>query len=158
MIICPNCGTENLQGMLYCKACGIALVAIPLGTRQLESSEGRGTTDTLSSDGVLILQIEDDDQPLMVQIRQEVILGRTSDQNDGRSYINLTNYGADERGVSRIHARLLRDEKAVYLKDLESTNGTRLNGELIPASVEKRLRDGDEITLGKLKLFIYFKT
>ena len=48
----------------------------------------------------------------------------------------MTPYGADDLGVSRRHARLLRDQKAVYLTDLNSTNGTRLNGESLPSSVE----------------------
>jgi pSer/pThr/pTyr-binding forkhead associated (FHA) protein len=103
------------------------------------------------------LQIENQDMPLHVQMRNEVIFGRVTEQSDQTTYINLTPYGAEEAGVSRRHARLLRDDKAIFLMDLNSTNGTRLNGESLAASVEKRLRDGDEITLGRLKVYVYFK-
>jgi hypothetical protein len=158
MQLCPHCGTENFEGVIFCERCGIALVPVPLATRQLPGAGASGGTDLLSSEGVLILQLDEDQAPLMVQIRHEVILGRVSEQTESSTSINLTPYGADELGVSRRHARLLRDDQAVYLMDLRSTNGTRLNGEPLPLSVEKRLRDGDEITLGRLKMYVYFKT
>lgn len=157
MQICPHCGHNNMEGIVYCAQCGIALQAVPLTTRQLGGDDIQGGTDTLGNDDVLMLQVDTNAPPIMVQIRNEVILGRTTDQAPGTTYINLTEFGGDQHGVSRRHARLLRDNKAVYLMDLNSTNGTRLNGEPLPASVERRLRDGDEIMLGRLRLYIYFK-
>lgn len=157
MQLCPHCGKDNMEGVVYCERCGVALVEIPLSTRQLEDDGVSGGTDELSMEGVLILQVGDDEKPILVQIRQEVILGRLSEASDTTTYINLSPYGADDMGVSRQHARLLREGSAVYLMDLESTNGTRLNGEPLPTSVEKRLRDGDEITLGRLKVYVFFK-
>jgi hypothetical protein len=158
MQICPHCGTENLEGMIYCQSCGVALGAVSLSTRQLEDEDyPQGGTDKLGAENVLILQLEDDAMPIVVQIRDEIILGRVTEQGDNVTYINLTPYGADEVGVSRRHARLLRDHKSVYLMDLKSTNGTRLNGEPLSPSVERQLRDGDEIMLGRLRLYIYFK-
>jgi hypothetical protein len=158
MQICPHCGTENLEGMIFCQSCGVALGAVALSTRQLESDEQRGGTDRLGAENVLVLQLEDDEIPIMVQIRDEIILGRMTEQGDNVTYINLTPYGAEDMGVSRRHARMLRDHKSVYLMDLKSTNGTKVNGEPLSPSVEKRLRDGDEIMLGRLRIYVYFKT
>jgi hypothetical protein len=75
MQICPHCGTENLEGMIFCQSCGVALGAVALSTRQLESDEQRGGTDRLGAENVLVLQLEDDEVPIMVQIRDEIILG-----------------------------------------------------------------------------------
>jgi pSer/pThr/pTyr-binding forkhead associated (FHA) protein len=47
--------------------------------------------------------------------------------------------------VSRIHARIVRTGGGHLLVDLESTNGTLLNGEEIH---EETLRDGDLIQVG----------
>ncbi|HLS90282.1 MAG TPA: DUF3662 and FHA domain-containing protein [Limnochordia bacterium] len=47
--------------------------------------------------------------------------------------------------VSRRHARLLYQDESWWIEDLQTTNGTRLNG--VPIRRE-RLRDGDEITVG----------
>jgi pSer/pThr/pTyr-binding forkhead associated (FHA) protein len=158
MQICPHCGTENLEGMLYCQKCGVALGPVPISTRQLPDYEGHGGTDLLGADNVVILQVGNDETPILIQVRSEVVFGRVTEQSDTTTYINLTPYGADDLGVSRRHARLLRDGKAVYLMDLNSTNGTLLNGETLPASVEKRLRDGDEIMMGRMRVYVYFKT
>jgi pSer/pThr/pTyr-binding forkhead associated (FHA) protein len=51
----------------------------------------------------------------------------------------------DER-VSRFHLKIQEDQEKVVLTDLESTNGTKVNGEEIQLRI---LRYGDVITLGK---------
>jgi pSer/pThr/pTyr-binding forkhead associated (FHA) protein len=51
----------------------------------------------------------------------------------------------DER-VSRFHAKVQQDQGDLILTDLESTNGTRVNGNLISIH---RLRHGDCVTLGR---------
>lgn len=54
----------------------------------------------------------------------------------------------DER-VSRFHAKVQEDQGQVVLTDLDSTNGTRVNGE----SVQLRLlRPGDRVSLGRSTL------
>src|SRR5262249_43719673 len=51
----------------------------------------------------------------------------------------------DER-VSRFHAKVQLDDSDIILTDLESTNGTRVNGSVIQI---RRLRPGDRITVGR---------
>ncbi len=51
--------------------------------------------------------------------------------------------------VSGKHAELVVDEKGVLLRDLGSTNGTRINGERIS---EKRLNGGDRVMFGSVDL------
>ena len=54
----------------------------------------------------------------------------------------------DER-VSRFHVKLQEDGGRVVLTDLDSTNGTRVNGRPVSARV---LRPGDQIALGRCLL------
>ena len=56
-----------------------------------------------------------------------------------------------EPGVSRLHARVYAEHGVYMLDDLESANGTRLNGERVAASSEV-LRDGDYISVGQTTL------
>jgi pSer/pThr/pTyr-binding forkhead associated (FHA) protein len=154
---CSHCGASNREGVIYCEKCGIAITVIPLTTRQLGDAGMSSGTSQLGDEGAVILQVENFDTPITIQLRQEVILGRLADQGDGKTYVNLTSFNADQMGVSRRHARLLRDRRSVYLMDLNSTNGTRLNGQPLPNAIERRLRDGDVIDLGKLKIYVYFK-
>jgi pSer/pThr/pTyr-binding forkhead associated (FHA) protein len=51
----------------------------------------------------------------------------------------------DER-VSRYHAKVQLDASDLILTDLESTNGTRVNGNVVQI---RRLRIGDRITVGR---------
>jgi pSer/pThr/pTyr-binding forkhead associated (FHA) protein/outer membrane protein assembly factor BamB len=54
----------------------------------------------------------------------------------------------DDLDVSRRHAEFSVTAQGVLLKDLGSTNGTRVNGEKI---TERMLQNGDEISLGAVK-------
>jgi pSer/pThr/pTyr-binding forkhead associated (FHA) protein len=52
-----------------------------------------------------------------------------------------------EATISRAHAAIGYDENGFYVQDLESTNGTLVNG----AAVERqRLKTDDEIQMGRL--------
>src|ERR1700747_3520505 len=51
----------------------------------------------------------------------------------------------DER-VSRFHAKVQQDGDDVILTDLESTNGTRVNGNVVQI---RRLRFGDCVCMGR---------
>jgi pSer/pThr/pTyr-binding forkhead associated (FHA) protein len=51
--------------------------------------------------------------------------------------------------VSREHAELTRDFDGITLKNLESKNGITVQGQIVQ---QRRLRDGDELVLGKTRL------
>ncbi|MGD2117429.1 MAG: FHA domain-containing protein [Chromatiales bacterium] len=55
----------------------------------------------------------------------------------------------DENLVSARHARIFQKNGRVYIDDMSSTNGTRVNGERIN---EARLQTGDQISIGNYKL------
>ena len=57
----------------------------------------------------------------------------------------------DHPGVSREHARLFEREGAILIADLNSSNGTFLNGEKVSRAA---LKAGDEIRLGKAVLSV----
>lgn len=52
------------------------------------------------------------------------------------------------RKISRKHCCIAQVADYVVVKDLQSTNGIRVNGERLPEGV---LRHGDELTIGNLK-------
>jgi pSer/pThr/pTyr-binding forkhead associated (FHA) protein len=67
----------------------------------------------------------------------EITLGRAGDGNT----VCLA-----ERNVSRRHARFLKANGAVFLEDLGSANGTRVNGERL--ATRRRIRPGDLVQIG----------
>jgi len=56
-----------------------------------------------------------------------------------------------EPTISRAHAAIGWDAEGFFMQDLGSTNGSKLNGQRSPLA---RLKDGDELQLGKLQLRI----
>jgi pSer/pThr/pTyr-binding forkhead associated (FHA) protein len=62
----------------------------------------------------------------------------------GREEGNLLRLN-DER-VSRFHAKIQHDNGEIILTDLESTNGTRVNGNVVQI---RRLRPGDRVGVGR---------
>ena len=78
--------------------------------------------------------------------------GRTFDSTGEKTSIGshpLNDVLLDERTVSRFHCELLVDEKAVWVKDLGSRNGTIVDGVTVK---EAALRNGSLIQLGRVGL------
>lgn len=64
---------------------------------------------------------------------------------------------SSSKEISRRHACIRFDGKEFYLTDMKSTNRTFLNGLELIAEEKHRLKDGDEITVGKQKLIFHRK-
>lgn len=58
----------------------------------------------------------------------------------------------DDPRVSRLHATVTKNEAGVTLRDLESGNGTYVNGHRIQPNTDFKLKDGDQIKLGSCTL------
>lgn len=54
---------------------------------------------------------------------------------------------AEDRYMSRRHLRFICDSGTVFVEDLQSKNGSRLNGRLI--SSRMRVRTGDTLKMGR---------
>jgi pSer/pThr/pTyr-binding forkhead associated (FHA) protein len=84
-------------------------------------------------------------------------MGRRDPEKEVYPQINLERFDALKKGVSRRHAVITRRERGLNLTDLDSANGTYLNGQRLIAHQPRILRDGDEVRLGRLVLCIYFR-
>jgi pSer/pThr/pTyr-binding forkhead associated (FHA) protein len=56
-----------------------------------------------------------------------------------------------EPTISRAHAAIGWDAEGFFMQDLGSTNGSKVNGQRSPLA---RLKDGDDLQLGRLQLRI----
>lgn len=166
MNVCPYCAYDNRPGVLFCEDCGQPLYegapqALP--TRKLEAGVGelaaKATWGTarFGQDAYIIMHVRDAPEPLIIQPAKRTVLGRQDANSPQKPDVDLTPYGALEKGVSRIHAVISRSEGTLTLTDMGSVNGTHLNGQRLLPDEPRVLRDGDEIRLGKLVAHIYFK-
>lgn len=61
-----------------------------------------------------------------------------------------------DRQISRHHARILVSPKGIFLEDLDSKNGTHINGRLISERVP--LHDGDVIQIALAQQFVFLSS
>ncbi|MCS6835609.1 MAG: FHA domain-containing protein [Anaerolineae bacterium] len=93
---------------------------------------------------------------LRAPMSSDLLLGRADPEHDFLPDVDLTNYEGRRLGVSRQHARITTGDNRVTLTDLNSANGSYINGFLLEAERPYRIHDGDRIRLGRLELQVRF--
>jgi pSer/pThr/pTyr-binding forkhead associated (FHA) protein len=167
MIECKECHHLNRNGTLFCEECGKSLVGLPINatipTRAIQadvdeaSAKSTWGTAHVKQGTALVLRFLNDERPLIVPPTRKVVFGRLDAGSTVSPDIDLTPYGAIEKGVSRQHAVIEFSEDTLILLDAGSSNGTFLNGQRLLPNQPRVLRDGDEVRFGKLVAHIYFK-
>jgi hypothetical protein len=97
---------------------------------------------------VTLISTDSANSPLSLEINDEIVIGC----NGARQYIdlNLTEYGAKDKGVSRVHAAIKPTRDSLYLIDKGSTNGTHVGTKRLVADIAHQLNDRDVIAFGNL--------
>jgi pSer/pThr/pTyr-binding forkhead associated (FHA) protein len=91
-----------------------------------------------------------------LHVAQSVILGRKYEGLDVD--VDLTPFNAAEAGVSRQHVMIAPQGNCFIIQDLESRNGTVLNGEKLLPRQPYKLHDGDMVFIGRLAVTIRYVT
>lgn len=139
-------------------------------------NEISGTAGALAMDGIDTMPLEPspeflDDTVLLCAPGDTVLLNgkersyALEPMDGGRAKIVLTGYpfelGKEKKGtgyfgclqdsvISRRHARLVRQGGRHYVMDLNSLNGTTVNGERLTPKVHKELKPGDMLGLAEI--------
>lgn len=113
--------------------------------------------DDLGQPMVLRLDISDAYEPLVVDVHDEMIIGRGDNVTNYTPDIDLTKHGGYRLGLSRRHARLERIDGVLHIIDMGSRNGTHLNGMQLAPETPQPLQNGDEIQLGNLVFRLVFQ-
>lgn len=102
------------------------------------------------------LQVKISGTTLSLDIEQDIHVGRATEDEETPIVLDLGPYGGYQGGVSRHHAVISRIEGSLYIEDLNSTNGTRINGFQLTPKRKYRLRDGDEVEFARLRMVFRF--
>lgn len=102
----------------------------------------------------IALRILQKDQRLIFDMTGPMVVGRMEAHDNIFPDIDLGPYNADELGVSRQHLTLKLDGDRIIVADNKSSNGTLLNDERLEPYADYPIRDGDEITLGLMRVKI----
>ena len=169
---CPACGALNLPGELFCQSCGVVLAPIsaqpPPLPRPLDRQEKTPAPAPVGADlgvrparsGSTISssvrgKLRQRDTGRVCEFptgKPQLLVGRSDIAEGFFPDVDLEPFEGENMGVSRRHALLTTRGDAVYLEDLNSTNFTFLNHQLLVPGQPQMLKDGDIIQLGQLVL------
>jgi pSer/pThr/pTyr-binding forkhead associated (FHA) protein len=169
MPTCPFCRYENVAGVARCVMCYASLLEtapaqVPasltrIGIRVPDQELVRAQTQTRRAVALginsIALYIDNGPDPLILEVTNQAILGRHSPNSNPQPRVDLTPYGAQDRGVSRMHAIIRRTDKGLVLQDLASSNGTWLNGVKLQPYVQMPLKSGDHFQLSQIDIEIF---
>lgn len=77
------------------------------------------------------------------------VIGRSDPQHNTIVEVDVSAFLPNPKLISRRHARIWREGEQYFLQDLESNNGTRLNGRQLQPRERALLCNGDVIVLGR---------
>ncbi len=146
MTTCQECGQENAEGYNLCVRCGHAS---PLANSQPQPTQ-------LVSYAIKFL-VEGEELPLSLVPAQRAIMGRQAPFMLQLPDVDLTAYNAAEHGISRVHAVIDCSRNGLQITDLDSRNGTFVNGEKLHPYNAHILRHSDTVRLGSMSLEVVVK-
>lgn len=158
---CPHCKTAYRLGELICSQCGFAFAPAgktnKIGNADLESIIRTKRVGAAIVEETKPILFHIGKATLTLPVIDPIIVGRGCGiGNSSLPDVDLTPFGADEKGVSRRHLKIVRSYDFAHVADLGSTNGSFLNGFPLLPYQERVLRSGDEVTLGRLTVRVEF--
>ncbi len=162
VLSCPTCALPYCSGAPVCVRCG-ALLIDGSQTQRVNPLDDQGDASLKQPLGDVFvadttpITLEVGERYVILPIVARLVIGRLgSSLNTDPPDVDLNQFSARDKGVSRRHCAITRKGKLVYLCDLGSSNGTRLNGRRLFGDQARLLRAGDELELGRLKLLVRF--
>lgn len=161
-IFCPNCSNQEPQGAIFCSECGTKLIGSDgLSTASIRTTDSRvlqtepppkPAAPIPVSGAQINLHIIRTGQLIPLEGRSDYTIGRVSDGQSILPDIDLAPFDGYSQGVSRLHVTVKLRDGQVFVEDLGSSNGTRINNTKIPSLVDYMIQHGDVISLGRFKI------
>jgi hypothetical protein len=150
---CPSCKLGNDANSIVCRHCGNAL---DLTTPGKVGNANHLVTGLPSPRAGLAVYHVGAITPIAVTEDKEFILGRET-EGGSEKLVDLTGLDGFAMGVSRRHAMVRAVDNSYKLIDLNSSNGTWLNGQILVPTILYDLPSGSNVQLGHLKLVVIYQ-
>lgn len=158
-IACPNCSRPHDVDDRMCQHCGALLISMhtmKFDSAVLSRAERSRRIGSASLTQKKTITFEMGVEQITLPVADCVVVGRATPLPEEQPDVDLEPYLARQFGISRLHLKITRCRDLIYVTDLQSLNGTRLNGLRLQPYQERVLRSGDELTIGRLKLIVNF--
>jgi hypothetical protein len=153
---CPACKLGNDANAVSCKHCGASLDLTSARSNTAEKDVQGSREYSIPSDGVAFY-FSGITTPIAVTADEEFILGRKT-EGDAEPLVDLTNPDGFAMGVSRRHAMVRAVGNGYVIIDLNSSNGTWVDGKILVPTQQYDLPSGGLIQLGRLKLVAIYNS
>ena len=141
-IKCPNCGTSNRSDAKFCHSCGQTLIRLVKPTSPIPDISNKPPPARPAKDGEFKLVVH-----WMGGASQEYRLDKPSLTVGRKSGNDII---VDHHTVSATHLKMDMADGVFTVTDLDSTNGTLINGQRISPGTPQKLDLGDVIRIGDL--------
>jgi hypothetical protein len=170
MIRCPECQIEELEGTLFCSNCGASLLiqgrsastrAKPFIESTVKSPVpaplvGKQARPTKAARKIRFI-IPKSGRQVTLPLSDRLAIGRADPRREIQPDLDLSQDGGAEAGVSRLHAAIVPTAQGFAVMDLESVNGTWVNGYRIPPRLPFAFDNGDELKLGEMVVHAFYE-
>lgn len=166
MVRCSHCNTENFDGTIFCLECGASLLSTAQ-RRETTASLNKAGSDSLSNveelapitipapsmvERAVAFVVINSGRRIRLNANEELLVGRKDNQRGIYPDVDLGLDGGYDAGVSRRHAILAPQAAGFALEDLNSANGTFVNGRRLEPQTPTLISHGDEVKFGTLIL------
>jgi len=132
---CPACHAYFTKAAKYCPHCGMILSRAEEPAPAVQEA---AAAPSAPKDGYIVRTANS--QKIMLNARDTLIVGSARYDCD---------YCIANQLISRRHCEFIRREQNYYIKDLNSSNHTFVNGEQLVPHTEKLLKDKDVIMIAE---------
>lgn len=165
MVKCQFCQAIHVENTIFCSECGYYLLdnsgreTDPLDTLEVDAASQTGDEAKIGAllqqgGESLAIRLKIGPKKREVEMPLNVVthLGRVDAAASVFPEVDLTDDSDVSHGVSRRHARILKQAGTVIVEDMGSINGTFVNGKRLDPYLPEILNDGDLLCLGKLQI------
>jgi len=137
LVTCLECGWIEAGNQIMCTHCGNGLTV---------------TRHDITTVGGLRLSSADGRYAWLLPQTSDITLGRHDPHGQFNPDVDLSIAGAHAQGVGRVHARLFVKEGRIWIEDLQSSNGSRIGGQVVWPEEPQPLYFGSIVHLGRMSL------
>ena len=167
MTQCPFCSAPNVANSVFCNQCGAYLLEVDtpetnrlnvdkIGWVGEETSAPEAALSPQPSTGPMAVRLTIGSEKRQAKFTLDKIIriGRLDPASNVFPELDLTHDGPTAKAISRRHAVILKQEDKVIVEDVDSVNGTFINGKKLKPYVPAELKDGDTLQLGTLLVMV----
>lgn len=162
---CPICKNRNERRAIVCIHCGASLEGLRLdllatvtNTTMLEKISAKiidsPVDNSLIPDDGIAIYAAGTSQPVYLWFEKELVFGRKGDGLSQGTFLDLSELGGHQAGISRRHAIIRKGEDGYEIVDLSSTNGSWLNDKRLIPHKPVPLASGSQLRFGLLRLLV----